>query len=563
MNNLVSKAGDFFQQFKTYWKAPPPGRYVSYKEFAAFILGGSGMSVFNIVLGMVSFASQCMLVGAIFNIAYKHVYIIGLLGIPLSYLLAPVHCMLTDNLGDVSKKWRKGLVVGCGGLLAIAAGLLLVPQIKFESFLPELPKILAIIIFFNVFSIGFKILVYRLFSKKFGKFRPWIFACAIPLFISLVAVVFLPYENMAYNTKLLWVFLLFTLLGQFSGNFQQLGSLQNVISPSSEERTMIMSFGSVAYQALPSLINIIFPILAVATGGLTNVRTYRIFVPIFAVMGISLSLFMAFGIKERVVIAKEHKAKVPFMVGVKSVLSNKYFWITNMTNVVGALCAGSISLTTIIFVYGMRQDWLVGITSAILGSACLPGMIFAPFLIKKVGKKNLVLMTRGVSILASVATLFVVRIENLAISATLIILFSVLQNIFVSSASIALSSMNADIWDYQQYKAGERLDGFSSIFGYIFMPLTMVLGYVVPALYGRFGLTSDWDILFHSNVRNVIFLVTIGINIVNLVIGSIPWLFYDLTDKKHKHIIEELQKRAEAEERESASASSVATVAQG
>ena len=108
--------------------------------------------------------------------------------------------------------------------------------------------------------------------------------------------------------------------------------------------------------------------------------------------------------------------------------------------------------------------------------------------------------------------------------------------------------MGADQWDYQQYKYGERLDGFAGIFGLFTTPLTMLTGMIVPAIFAAIGFTSDWDILFDPLMRNKVILIAVVLNGISGVLGIIPYFFYDLSTEKHKFIIEELKKRAEAEE---------------
>lgn len=42
-----------------------------------------------------------------------------------------------------------------------------------------------------------------------------------------------------------------------------------------------------------------------------------------------------------------------------------------------------------VVIYSMRQDWVMGITATILGTASVPGMLLAPSLIGKFGKNGL------------------------------------------------------------------------------------------------------------------------------------------------------------------------------
>ena len=66
----------------------------------------------------------------------------------------------------------------------------------------------------------------------------------------------------------------------------------------------------------------------------------------------------------------------------------------------------------------------------------------------------------------------------------------------------------------------------------------------VPIVYGILGFTSDWDVLYNDAIRNKMFLASLGIMILSTLLSVLPFLFYDLTDVKHRKIIEDLKQRA-------------------
>jgi Na+/melibiose symporter-like transporter len=67
----------------------------------------------------------------------------------------------------------------------------------------------------------------------------------------------------------------------------------------------------------------------------------------------------------------------------------------------------------------------------------------------------------------------------------------------------------------------------------------------VPTVYALMGFTSDWDVLYNDAFRNKIFLASLVIGLVSAILSILPFLFYDLTDEKHKKIIEDLKQRAD------------------
>ena len=66
-------------------------------------------------------------------------------------------------------------------------------------------------------------------------------------------------------------------------------------------------------------------------------------------------------------------------------------------------------------------------------------------------------------------------------------------------------------------------------------------------MFYRVGFTSDWDVLFIADVRVKCMLIGLAFDMAGYLLMSLPYLFFwDYTDEKHRFIMEELQKRADA-----------------
>ncbi|MBR5245808.1 MAG: hypothetical protein IKV25_00370, partial [Clostridia bacterium] len=105
-------------------------------------------------------------------------------------------------------------------------------------------------------------------------------------------------------------------------------------------------------------------------------------------------------------------------------------------------------------------------------------------------------------------------------------------------------NINADMRDYHQWKTGVRVDG-------LFTPLTMIgtilgffTGLVLPAIYEKMGLKEDYSVLYNDEMRNNLFTVLIICSIIGSIMNLIPYLFYDLTEKKHRGYVNVLKIRA-------------------
>lgn len=535
----------FVTDLKTYWNHPRPGEYVSNKEFLFFALGSGGSNNAQYTGGNLSFAASCLFVGAIYGLRMMDFAMLGIVNMVLNYLFQPISMIITDNLGRPPKKTMRMIHGASLAFVVVGIACFFVPQAPFESFMPALPQVLGTKFLAQVLSTYYNILVYRTLSPKFGKYRCWIVAGILPYMAVLMLLVLFPYNQLSYNDKFWVMNLMFAIWGTFGSCFAQANNVQNVITPNTNERTRIISIGSFISGLFPSIYNIIWPVAAAAVGGLTNIRTYRLIVPIMVLAMVPFTLFLAFGCKDRVIQEQDHKPEVNMRKGFKEVLRNKYLWITNISTWITTFSTGAINIVNMLIIYSMRQDWFQGIMSSILGTAYTPGMLLSPWLIKKFGKKRLMLFCKYMNVFCSLLSVAGVYMNSLVI----IVISQYLATMLGSVMTIITTSMSADIWDYQQYISGERLDGCMGIFSYLASPVTTLAAMVVPTLYGLFGFTSDWNILFDGGIRNRIFIVTIVLTALTGLLSAVPYHFYDLTEQRHEEMMDELRKRAEAKDR--------------
>lgn len=546
--NIFQKAKDMVVGVKTYWNHPKDGEYVSNQEFLKFVIGAGASNTASYAGGNLSFTAGCMFVGAIYGLKMMDFVMLGFVTLALGYLFSPISMIITDNLGSPPKKTMR--LINWASFAFVVVGILcfFVPQKYFESFMPGLPQVVGSKFLIQVFSTYWNMFVLRKLSPKFGKYRSWVIAGILPYMASMMLLVLFPYNNLPYHQKFWVMQLLFSFWGCFNSCFNQVGNIQNVISPNTEERTKIMSIGSFLYSLIPSVYNLVFPVMATLAGGMTDIKTYRIVVPIIVAVMAPLSLFLVFGVKDRVVQEQSHKPKIDMKKGFKEVLRNKYLWLTKISGWIGYFSTGAINIVNMMIIYSMRQDWMIGIMSTILGTAWTPGMLLAPILIKRFGKKKIMLMSKYISLLSTFLSLGGIYLNSLV----LIVASTYISTMLTSVSSIANSAITADIWDYQQYISGERLDGCMGIFDYLSAPLTTFGAMLVPYLYGLVGFTSDWNILYDPSLRSSVLFITVILGSITGFLAIIPWHFYNFTEKRHEEIIGELKQRAEAKELEGA-----------
>lgn len=544
MKKIMQKAKTFVLDIGTYWNKPREGEYVSNKEFAKFVVGASGSNTASYAGGNLSFTAGCLFVGAIYGLKMMDFVMLGFVNLIVGYLFSPINMIITDNLGTPPKKTMRLINWAALAFFVFGALCFFVPQKYFEGFMPALPQVVGSKFLIQVFTIYWNIFVLKKLSPKFGKYRSWILAGIIPYIASLILLVWFPYNNLEYHNKFWVMHLFFAFWSCFATCFGQITNIQNVISPNTNERTRIMSIGSFLYSLLPSIYNIVFPVLAAKMGGLTDIKAYRYVVPGIIIVVSPLALFLVFGIKDRVVQEQSHKPQVDMKHGFREVLRNKYLWISNISGWIGSFSIGAINIVNMLIIYSLRQDWVLGIMATILGTAWTPGMLLAPLLINKFGKKRIMLFCKYITILCSFLSVAGVYLNSFVI----IIVSTYISTMLTSVVGIVSNAMTADIWDYQQYISGERLDGCMGIFAYLSAPLTTASALLIPYLYEQVGFTSDWNILYDNAIRNQVFIITIVASAITGFLSTIPYHFYDYTEERHEEIIQELRELAQQSE---------------
>lgn len=362
-NNIFAKLSFFVKDFFAHWNIPAKdGYYLSNKEFVAYSVGGMGVQGMGIL-------TQYFAINMGVHLAYVYnfdqsivLYTTWIVAI-LSIFRAPLVGWIIDNTNTKWGKYRPYLL--WTGLLSVVCFWLL-------AFIPQL------------FMPGA--------GQPYTEARKW-------------AVI---------GSYQLIYFIALTVYGFFS--FGRVG-LSQVITPNTNERTKLYSVGGVIDSLGPSIVQMLFPLIAnwvygqqglvygdtygsmtaeqiAQTGmgfGMENIHTYQIIFPIMGCVCVAVALIMFFGTKERLIQAKTQKLKVKFMAGIVKSFKNKYFWIFNISNI---LAFGRITLfasVNYICAYLIGGDLggnLRGIMPTVMAIGFVPGMLFSPIIQKYMGKKK-------------------------------------------------------------------------------------------------------------------------------------------------------------------------------
>ena len=377
-----------------------------------------------------------------------------------------------------------------------------------------------------------------------GKARPWLLWLSIPSAVLLSSLAFMD-PSWPHMTMVIVVAVIYVVMNWiYQFYYSQYTLLAYVISPNSQERANIITISSIVYSLAPTITGAVIPLLAnLFEGGQLSLNLYRVIIPVFCALGVLLTMLTYFGTKERIIQPKEYKAKVKFWDAMKKCVKNKYLWIINITT---WFQFGRIAVTgmiTWVYVYILQNNNIQSLMTLVMGTASGIGMFVAPFVIKLIGKRNAAIIA---NFLAAGASALLIAFPN---SLPLLFISCYLVMFGIAVQIITQPAMNADALDWQQYKTGDRYEGVSGNLGMIGQAIAMGTGLVIPAIQEAYGIgvRGDYEMLYDAAVRAPMFRTLAILAAVCSAACAIPFFFWDLSEKKHRAIIEELKVRAEAQ----------------
>lgn len=530
---------------KLRWSTPAPGEKTNLKEFLSYCVGTLGICGFTFVCSeMVAFTAGYFC-GSIMEIKLMDFTIITFIALVVKYAtlyIESINMTIFENLGHLTSSKAKKAAAAYIICTVIGIVFYFVPSAPFDSIIKGLPGIIGNTL--TVMGAGGLVNWYLRgkLCKKYGRYKPFMMIYGIPVTLITIAITFVP-TTLDYTVKLMLLHFLFTLRGRFTSIYcDNPTAIVALITPNMVERQKYYSIGGIFTGNLRSIFRIIFPILIVSTGGYLAVESYRVFIPILSVISLLIGLTFV-KVKERVAVNQIETPKIDFKKSAKSLFENKYFWIINLANTFALWNALADGVINYIFIYQLRMEWIVGIISIINVTSAV-GNILTPWLIKRFEKRTCILIMRSVWIV--MIALYPVALKLQSVIMLMVIIF--IRSAISAACNGITANMGADVLDYHQWKTGERADNMQSIFAWFTTPVATVLGLVSPWLLGKFGYTSDWDVLFDASIFSNIMYVYVFLTIGGLVISTIPYLFYNFTKAQHDKCVEEIRLRESGEE---------------
>lgn len=482
--------------FKLYWKTPPKGRYMSFKEITSLSVGGIGVKFIVYCISQMIIAVGNTLIGNTIGIEPGALYVIYIISILSGFPLTALRAKMIDNTRSMKGKYRPYILSMGIPTVILGAGFIWTPYENMSS-LSKCAVVLA-------FNIGFQF--------------------------------FYNFYTDAYD------------------------SLINVLSPNSIERSDVLSIKSVVENISPSIASIFMPIAAkLITGNSTlyDIKIYRVLFPPMLLAGFLISVLVYVNTEEKIIQARTHVIQIKFTDAFRAIARNKYFWIISLAGWLGFLENSFNSILGWMYNYQHACSAAqYSVIIAIAGNASFWPNLIAPFFIRKYGKKKILVFTNILNIGFIALMLPIVRMTGSAFIIWLLLICTFINQLITSLGHLLNPSINADIRDYQQYITGERIDGMFAAVGLIGNVITLATGSVLPALYEKSGLNKGvalslgydgsnvYDVLYNQDYFVRICSVLIVASIAGAVMNVIPFFFYDLSETRQKAMVSVLKIRA-------------------
>lgn len=294
---------------------------------------------------------------------------------------------------------------------------------------------------------------------KQGKARPWILLSAPLLVITGILLFIVPTGN--ETIEIIWIILSYNLFYSFA--YTMFNMSHNLMCPLSTRNTIqrggLSVFNQISTIMMSGiLVALVFPMVIMPILGVDRSK-WIICMSILSIIALPLTLLEYYFTKERVTeenMSKEEK-KIPFLVQLKIVLSDKYMLIMFIYFFISTIGSSLKNLGLVYycnFVLGTYNDGVTQTMVSVLGGIPMGIGIFAVWpLAKRFGKRNVTLI--GFLIMALGSAVCWMFPTNLPI----VLVGQFIKNFGSLPSAYVFMALFADGLDHVEWKSGIRCDG--------------------------------------------------------------------------------------------------------
>jgi len=294
-------------------------------------------------------------------------------------------------------------------------------------------------------------------KSKWGKARPWILWMSVPYCISAVALFLVPQTN---ETLQFWyIFITYNLCTTvfYTAINVPYGTLSTMMTRSSRERDLLSIF-RMSMAPIGRIIAVTFTMPVVKLFGDDQAAWVKA-MAMWVILAFIMLVTCFAKCKETVHIESVAKTKVPFGKSIKALLTNQYFWSTLILWTVTCV-HGTIVGTTLPYyckyIFG-NDSWMYSVLYFAEAGTLILGAMLCPFLLKKMGKRNLSLIGAVIAVTSHMLLLLNPYSFSWALGT------SIIRALGEAPLTAVVFGMMGDVIEFGQWKSHVRQEAL--IFG--------------------------------------------------------------------------------------------------
>ncbi len=379
---------------------------------------------------------------------------------------------------------------------------------------------------------------------KMGRFRPWIaFGCPF-LAIFGVLTFTAPFSGRS-AAGVFWAAFTYIVAGMIYTLVNiPYGALAGVMTEDAEQRNKINSCRSIGMNLGIIIVNGLSATLMLkfsrAGAEVADSRGYMMTAVLYGIISIPMFIIVALACKE-VVKPKGEPPKFSLKDTISNLVRNKYLMLLLVIMIlIMTAFMGRLAVAAFYAIYCMNSFQMIAVIMTIPSIATIVGSFFAPMLIKKMGKRNLLF----VSCLLMAGGLLIIYFSPFD-NYTMIIVGSIVYGLVSLGFPISLS-MLADAVDYMEDKTGVRTDGTA----YATYGLATKIGNAIGGSVGVLIMAAFGYVANQPQTEQALKGINITVNLlpaIVIILAAVCTLFWRMSDKDADEIRERLHKKHNAQ----------------
>lgn len=379
-------------------------------------------------------------------------------------------------------------------------------------------------------------------KSKYGKARPWILRLCVPFAVSAVLMFSVPAGLSGIN-MFIYMFLTYNLVSTvfFTGINVPYAAMNGLMTTNQYERGLLGNFRMLLATAGTMTVNtfVLKMVVSLGNGDQYNQAGWTKAFIIIGIATVVLNLVMFTTCKERVVETastnKDAKEEATFMETLKGLFTNKYWILIVIAMFVMYFMMSTFFGSAAYYAqYVMGDINLYAPLSNVLSVSQISIMFVTPFIMKKLGKRNTMLLGTSVTTLGFLVTGVV------GANFTLQLVASAIKGIGFGCSAAVMFGMLQDAITYGQWKNGYGSSGMGNAASSFCSKVgsgigTAALGWILSA--GKFDATASVQASSASGAISVAFA---WLPLITMVIGAVCVYLYDL-DKFYDKVAADLE----------------------